>query len=41
MIIFELILTTFEESVIFKAAGAEVEFGLSLKPNRHYDFEPS
>ena len=30
MIIFELILTTFEESNIFEAAGAIVEIGLNL-----------
>jgi len=33
MIIFKSLLTTFELSVIFKAAGAKV--GSSLKPNHH------
>ena len=33
-----MILTTFEVSVIFKAVGAVVEIGLSLKSNHHYEF---
>jgi len=38
MIIFESRLTTFESSIIFKAAGAEVKISLSLKPNHHMQF---
>ena len=38
MIIFESILTTFEPSVIFEAAGAALEIGSSLKPIHHHDF---
>jgi len=34
MIIFESILTSFESSVIFEAAGAEVKIGSNLKPNQ-------
>ncbi len=35
MINFDLILTTFEASFIFEAAGAVVKIGLSLKSNHH------
>ena len=35
MIIFKSILTTFEESVIFEAAGAVVKVSLSSKPYHH------
>ena len=38
MIIFELILTTFEASIIFKAAGAVAKISSSLKPNHHMQF---
>ena len=38
MISFELILTTFEASVIFEAGGAAAKIGSSLKPNYHYKF---
>ena len=38
MIIFKSILTTFEASIIFKAAGAVVEIDSSLKPNHRYEF---
>jgi len=40
MIIFELILTTFEASIIFEAAEVEVKMGSSLKPNRHKPIWP-
>jgi len=33
MIIFESLLTTFEVSFIFEAAGTVVKVGLSLKPD--------
>jgi hypothetical protein len=35
LIIFELILTTFEASIIFVATGAVLKMGSSLKPNDH------
>ncbi len=35
MIIFEFILTTFEASLVFKAAGALAKIGSSLKLNHH------
>jgi len=40
MIIFELLLTTFEVSLI-EAAGAVVKIGSSLNSNHHNEFEPS
>jgi hypothetical protein len=39
MIIFESILTTFEPSSIFKAAGTVAKFGMSLKLNQHKQIE--
>jgi len=39
MIIFGLILTTFELSIIFKPAGAVLEIGSSLKPNHHCEIQ--
>ena len=38
MIIFESILTTFEASIIFKAAGAVEKIGSYLKPNHYMQF---
>ena len=39
MVIFESVLTTFEAASFFKAAGAVLKIGLSLKSNYHYEFQ--
>ena len=41
MIIFESLLTTFKASIIFEAAGAIAKIGLSLKPKRYNQVQPS
>jgi len=41
MIIFELILITFETSIIFEAAVVLVKIALSLRPNHHEQIRPS
>jgi len=39
LLIFELILTTFELSIFIEAAGAELKIGLSLKLNHHREIK--
>jgi len=40
MIIFGLFLTTFEASIIVKAAGSVLKISWSLKPNHHNQVVP-
>jgi hypothetical protein len=35
LLIFEPILTPFEATIVFDAAGAVLKIGLSVKPNHH------